>query len=413
MKLGYFIDMFPYQNPITGNILKPTSPGGAGLVVYNLAVQMAKRGHEIYVFTTAQNEDDSISRYGNITIIRYKSNFTIGQGPIALKHLTKPFFSSIDLDIAHSHIGNLPAPIGGAIYAKRKNVPFVITHHGDWIGDYGTFCRRAGVFFYNHLLCNWLCSQSDRIIALSKSHLAGSKVLRKYQDRTTIIPNGINPRDFEIPQSQDDCKTTLNLPLDTKIVLFLGSLTPRKGPQILLNAMKSVIRRHPDTYLVLSGSGSLKENLIETATTTSLKDSVIFTGYVPENLKSSYYRAADIFVLPSLSEAFPLTLLEAGAAGLPIIATDVGGISDILHDGINGYIAKTGDSEDLADKILSLLGDDELREEMGKKGQMLAKQYSWEKVTEETEKVYLDLIRCRHYNAEDPSHRCPGEHADK
>lgn len=393
MRIGYFIDMFPYQNSVTENIFKQFSPGGTGIVAYNLAVQMARRGHEVYVFTTAYDEDDSISRYGNVSVIRYKSNFTIGQCPIALKHLTKLFFSSVDLDIAHSHIGNLPAPIGGAIYAKRKNVPFVITHHGDWIGGFGTLGRRAGVFLYNHFLCDWLFSQSDKVIALSKSHLASSKILRKYQDRTTIIPNGINARDFEISQSQDECKTTLNLPLDKKIILFFGSLTPRKGPQILLSAMKSVLRRHPDAYLVLSGNGSLKENLIATATKNSLKDSVIFTGYVPENLKPSYYRAADIFVLPSFSEAFPLTLLEAGAAGLPIIATDVGGVSDILHDGINGVITKTGDPEDLADKIVSLLDDDELREKLGKKGQMLAEQYSWEKVAEETEKVYLDLIR--------------------
>ncbi len=393
MKIGYFVDMFPYQNPVTGNILKQYSTGGVGAVVYNLTVQMAKRGHEVYVFTTAKDEGSSLSKYDNISIIRYKSNFTIGQNPIALKHLTRPFFSSVDLDIAHSHIGNLPAPVGGAIYAKRKNIPFIITHHGDWIGGFGTLGRRAGVFLYNHFLCDWLFSQSDKVIALSKSHLASSKILRKYQDRTTIIPNGINPRDFEISQSQDECKTTLNLPLDKKIILFFGSLTPRKGPQILLSAMKSVLRRHPDAYLVLSGNGSLKENLIATATKNSLKDSVIFTGYVPENLKPSYYRAADIFVLPSLSEAFPLTLLEAGAAGLPIIATDVGGVSDILHDGINGVITKTGDPEDLAGKIVSLLDDDELREKLGKKGQMLAEQYSWEKVAEETEKVYLDLIR--------------------
>ncbi len=395
MRIGYFIDMFPYKNPITGDTIKPSSPGGAGLVVYDLAVQMAKRDHEVYVFTTTRDEEDSLSRYGNISIIRYKSNFTIGQSAIALKHLTEPFFSNIDLDIAHSHIGSLPAPIGGAIYAKRKKVPFIITHHGDWIGGFGNLSRRAGVFLYNHFLCERLFSRSDKIIALSNSHLAGSKVLKKYQDRTTIIPNGINTQDFKIPQSQDECRSYLNLPLYKKVILFFGSLTPRKGPQVLLSAMKSVQSRYPDTYFVLCGDGSLKENLIETAKNSGLIDSIIFTGYVPENLKPLYYRAADIFVLPSFSEAFPLTLLEAGAAALPIIATDIGGISDILHDEINGYITKIGDPEDLANKIVSLLDDDERRKEMGIKGQILVEQYSWEKVAEQTEKLYLDSIRRR------------------
>ena len=157
--------------------------------------------------------------------------------------------------------------------------------------------------------------------------------------------------------------------------------------------MEAVQRRYPDTCLVVGGSGYLKENLIETAMRSELKDNVVFTSYVPTNRTPLYYRAADIFVLPSFSEAFPLTLLEAGAAGLPIVATDVGGVSDILHDGVNGLITKIGDPEDLAGKITSLLDNKELREEMGKNGRMFAEQYSWEKVAEETEKVYLDLIR--------------------
>ena len=393
MRIGYFIDMFPYQNPITGEIIKQSSPGGAGMVVYNLAVQMAKRGHEVYVFTTAQDEGDSITRYDNVSIIRYKSDFIIGQCPIALKHITRPLFPSFDLDIAHSHIGNLPAPLGGAIYAKRKNVPFIITHHGDWISGFGTLGRRAGVFLYNHFLCDRLFSKSDKIIALSKSHLTGSKVSKKYQNKTIIIPNGLNLQDFQIPQSQDKCRSILNLPAEKKIVLFLGSLVPQKGIQILISAMEAVQRRYPDTCLVVGGSGYLKENLIETAMRSELKDNVVFTSYVPTNRTPLYYRAADIFVLPSFSEAFPLTLLEAGAAGLPIVATDVGGVSDILHDGVNGLITKIGDPEDLAGKITSLLDNKELREEMGKNGRMFAEQYSWEKVAEETEKVYLDLIR--------------------
>ncbi len=135
-----------------------------------------------------------------------------------------------------------------------------------------------------------------------------------------------------------------------------------------------------------------------------LKDNVVFTGYVPTNRTPLYYRAADIFVLPSFSEAFPLTLLEAGASGLPIVATNVGGVSDILHDGVNGLMTKTGDSEDLAGKIITLLDNNELRKEMGKKGQALAKQYSWKIVAEETEKAYLDLIKRENYGMDKIPH---------
>ncbi|HOI57123.1 MULTISPECIES: glycosyltransferase family 4 protein [unclassified Methanoculleus] len=392
MRIGYFIDMFPYQNPITGKILKQSSPGGAGIVAYNLAVQMAKRGHEVYVFTTAQNEDGSLSRYGNISVIRYKSNFTVGQGSIALKHLIRPFFSSVDLDIVHSHAGGLPAPLGGAIYAKRKNIPFVITHHAEWIGGFGTFRRRAGVFLYNNLICDWLLSKSDINIAPSKSFVDVSENLKKYRDKIVIIPNGLNLQEFQIPQSKGECRDILNLPMEKKILLYMGSLHPHKGPNVLITAMAHVVKQHPNTLLLIGGKGIIEEDLKRLTEELNLQNNVKFLGFVTSKSKALYYKASDLFVLPSLTESFGIVNLEAMASGLPVVASSVGGVPDVVKDGINGLLTIPRDPDDLAEKISCLCDSESLRDRLGKTGEILSKEYSWETVSDKTESVYLDLI---------------------
>ena len=119
MKIGYFTSCFPYKNPLTGEIIGPYIGGGVELGSYNLAVNMAKRGHEVFVFTTSIDSKKSIEVYDKIKIYRYPSNFTVGQCPISLSLLYDPLFSEVDLDIVHARMGNLPAPLTAFFYAKK------------------------------------------------------------------------------------------------------------------------------------------------------------------------------------------------------------------------------------------------------------------------------------------------------
>ncbi len=393
MKIGYFTDIFPYQNPVTGDVFKQSHPGGVGEVVYNLVVQMAKKGHEVYVFTTTNDKCDSCSRYGNVSIIRYKSSFTVNQSHVALKHLTAPFFSDIGLDIVHSHTGGLPAPLGGAIYAKRKGIPFVLTHHAEWIGGSGTFRRKFGVFLYNNLICDWLLSRSDINIAPSKSFVERSENLRNYRNTITIIPNGLNLQEFQIPRSRGECRVILDLPPERKILLYMGALYPHKGVRVLIEAMVHIAKQHPDTLLLVGGEGAIEDELKWLTGDLSLQNNVKFLGFVTGKFRALYYNAADIFVLPSLRESFGIVNLEAMASGLPVVSSNVGGVPDVVRDDVNGLLAAPGDPEDLAGKILCLCDSEQLRDRLGRTGKTLSKEYSWETVADRTESVYLDLIR--------------------
>jgi glycosyltransferase involved in cell wall biosynthesis len=120
---------------------------------------------------------------------------------------------------------------------------------------------------------------------------------------------------------------------------------------------------------------------------------VKFAGFVEENLKPFYYRAADVFVLPSVmkTEVFPLVFLEASASGLPIVVSDLDTFKCIIEDGYNGIVTKRGDENNLADAIIYLLENEEVREKMGENAKKKVDDYSWERIAEETEKVYEEV----------------------
>jgi glycosyltransferase involved in cell wall biosynthesis len=389
MKIGYFTNEFPYKNPITGEITKLYCGGGVGEVVFNLAIQMAKRGHEIYIFTTAVEEKTSTTDFENIHIIRYKSYIKIGMASISPGLIYEPLFSNIKLDIIHAHLGNIPGPIGGYLYSKCHHVPLIITHHGDVLHTLGNPLYRS-TLYASDLIMNFLLSKSDRIIVSSKEQVGGSQHLGKYWNKTSIIPNGINSIEFEKENSKEMCRTNLNIPLNKKIILFVGVLSHIKGLSTLLKALRIIKDRYPDVCLVVVGDGNYKKNLISLTGKLGLEQNIIFPGYVFKNIEY-YYNSADLFALPSFSEGYPLVLLEASAAGLPLVVSDLECLKAIVHDGENGLITVTGDEHDLAEKILTLLNDEKKCQLMGRQAKKQIKHLSWESVSSQTEEIYLNI----------------------
>jgi len=394
MNIGYFVGHFPYKD--FGNIDEYTKryhhDGGIN-VAYNLALNMAKRGHEINVFTTSIDFRDSIERYDNITIYRYGTNFRIASGNFSFNLFLKPIRHKVD--ILHTHVGNPIADLAGYAYVKRnKNMPFIITYHGDGQKDIGSFIRNTSVFFYNKYLLDKVLSRADIIISPSEYYIDESRFLGKYRDKIVVIPNGINIWDFGIPHSKEECREKLGLSIDKNVILFVGNLTPYKGPDVLVEAMPIIINKIPNTDLVFVGSGRMRTELEELSKKLGVKKCVKFAGFVEEGLKPLYYKAADVFCLPSTlnTEVFPMVLLEASASGLPMVVSDLNTFKCIIEDGYNGLFTKRGNKNSLADAIIYLLENEEVRKEMGRNARKKVKNYSWERIAEMTEEVYKSLI---------------------
>lgn len=395
MKIGYFSTGFPYWDPRNDKELVFYTHGGVENGTYQLAKQMAKRGHDVFVFTTSANEMDTYEEYNNIHIYRYAKNFTIGRSPVSLSSLYKPVLSDINLDIVHARMGNLPLPLVGCWYAKRHSIPCVVSYHGDWDGNFGSFSRRMGVFLFNNLLCDYILSSANKIIALSEEHAHESKFLRKYLNNMVYIPNGLNFEEFEISYTKEQCRKNLGLPENAKIILFVGSLSPRKAPDILVKSMKTVLDSIPDAYLVIAGSGEMMDELIDLSKKHAIKDSTKFVGHISSE-KYQYYKAADLFVLPSKSsEAFPNVLLEASASKLPSIVSDLWCLKAIIQEGYNGLFTQIGDEVDLAQKIVYLLQNEEVRKEMGMNARKNCEIFTWDLVATKTEQLYLSLLNIK------------------
>jgi glycosyltransferase involved in cell wall biosynthesis len=392
MKIGYFASDFPYKNPLTGETIKLCASGGVENVTYNLAVQMAKRGHNVFIFTSSADSKNSIEDYGKIKVYRYKKNFNIGQAPISFGLLYNPLFFKGKLDIIHSQFGNLPAPIVACIYSIIKKKKLITTYHEDYLGGFGSLLRRFGVFISNFLIADCLLYFSDIVLTPSEYYIEKSKHLRHIIHKVNPIHNGINLDDFDILCTKEEARNRLNLPLDKKIILFVGGLTPRKAPEILLKSMKKILNKSPDAYLVFVGDGYLKPELQRIATEMGISQHVKFSGFISEELKPLYYHSADIFTLPSLSEGFGIVLLEASASGLPLIVSDLDVFKSVIKDEHNGIFTKTGDEVDLADKIIFLLENADLRIKMGNNAKENAKNYSWEHIAEKTEKIYCHML---------------------
>lgn len=393
MKIGYFTTAFPCKNPSTRESTGSYIGGGVENVTYNLALQMGKRGHDVYIFTSSMNNaKDSIEKYGNITIYRYKNNFKIGQSPISSGLIFKPLFSNIDLDIVHSQLGNLPAPLTAYFYAKKKKKPLITTYHEDWIKGFGSLFRKVGVALFDGFIADILLSASNIILTPSQYYINHSMHLSKISKKVCAVPNGIDFEDFHIDLGKHECRKKLGLPLDKKIILFVGSLTPRKAPNVLIEAMSLIVKNYQDCHLVFVGSGNYIKELKSMAKELKLERYITFTGFVDDDVKYMYYHSSDIFVLPSISEGFGIVLLEASACGLPLITSNLVVFKSIVQEGENGYFTKTGDYIDLGNKILFLLQNEDVRLKMGEKSKKNASKFSWERVAEQTEQIYSQYV---------------------
>lgn len=394
MKVGHFISHFPYKRQFDNDMYtKNYVCGGAEIAAYNLITNLSKY-HEINVFTSSINSKYSTESYEHIYIERYGSYFEIGNTKISPNLFRKPLI--YDIDIIHGHNSTPPGVIAALNYAKNKDKPLIITHHGcgEFDNKFGSLIRKVGLYVYDKFLLDQVFSYADIIISPSEHFVEESKFLKRFLDKVVVIPNGVNKKDFEILYSKEECRTKLGLPIGVNILLFFGSLVRRKGPDVIIRAMKKIIKIVPNTLLIVAGTGNLKESLENLSKKLLIKDNIIFPGFIDESIKPIYFKAADIFILPStmIGESFGIVNLEAMSCGIPIIASDIGGIPDVVEDGYNGLLVQPNNYNMLADNVIYLLENRHIRRKMGENGADKVENFSWDKIAKVTKKIYEELI---------------------
>ena len=230
----------------------------------------------------------------------------------------------------------------------------------------------------------------------AKVCIAASSAIKNYfQDigckNIEIIPNGVDIKRFDVRCSRFEAREKLGLK-DEFVVMTVARLEKVKGIKYLIEALSNIELRTSNFKLIIIGDGSERKNLKKLVEKLGLKEKVRFLGQIPNERIPEYLRAADCFVLPSLSEGFGIAILEAQAVGIPAIATNVGGIPDIIKDGENGILVKPANSEDITRAILKIYRQPEFAKKLVEKGKESVKKYGWEEITGRVAKIYQQLL---------------------
>jgi glycogen(starch) synthase len=210
-------------------------------------------------------------------------------------------------------------------------------------------------------------------------------------DKISIIPNGIRPAAF---QAAPDLEVRRRFAApEEKIIFFIGRLVREKGVQVLLEALPLIRNRFPAVRAVIAGQGPYFEELHRLALNLGLDGHVVFAGFIDEATRNQLYAHADVAVFPSLYEPFGLVVLEAMAAGTPVVASDTGGFSETIMHGVNGLKAAAGSAADLAEQVCALLGDPELSRRLARQAlQEVEEKYSWPAIARQYEAIYQQIV---------------------
>jgi D-inositol-3-phosphate glycosyltransferase len=215
-------------------------------------------------------------------------------------------------------------------------------------------------------------------------------------DRIEIVPPGVVHAFFS-PGDKGGARTALGLPAGLPVLLFVGRIQPLKGLDVAVRLLAHVVRRRPEAVLVVvggaSGAGGAAEvaRVADLVAELGLAANVRFVAPQPHHLLSTYYRAADVVVVPSRSESFGLVALEAAACGTPVVAAAVGGLCTLVVDGRTGHLVDGRDPVDYADAVEAVLGDGAGAAAMGRAAADRAAGFTWPTTAARLRRLYADL----------------------
>jgi glycosyltransferase involved in cell wall biosynthesis len=241
---------------------------------------------------------------------------------------------------------------------------------------------------------------ADRVIAVSEHIADQATVLGVEPRRISVIRSGVDTQRFS-PREKGDARRRLQLARTDNVVLFVGNLEPRKQVDVLLRAIASLKKKVPELRLLVVGSGESAgvqdqtARLIRLTQELGLEPGVRFMGRLSETELLDAYAAADVFALPSSSEAQGIVALEAMACGLTVVASAVGGLLGTIEDGATGFLVQASDVDALAEKLQEVLGDPQLRQRIGTAARRaVEQQFTWAKAAESTLDVYREVAQC-------------------
>ncbi|OGW08552.1 MAG: hypothetical protein A2W75_11185 [Nitrospinae bacterium RIFCSPLOWO2_12_39_15] len=354
------------------HIVEDLKIGGLERVIENIVTGLDKEKYQPSVLCLTRGGEiaDEIKSKGiDVEIMNIKDYHSIAN---ILKVVEWLKFRKVD--IAHTH--GYPAGVLGRIAATIARVKCIYHHiHTTYLDfKYRNYViERVLSKFTNKVIC---CSDAVKMHAVNAIGISEDKLITLY--------NGIPEPDLKDASTIENLKHTLGIPGDVIVIGCVASLVPHKGHKYLLEAFKNI----DNACLILVGDGILRNELERFADELGIKNRVIFTGYQMD--VTPYIQIMDIFVLPSSErEGLGISVIEAMTIGKPVIATKLGGILEVIEDGVTGILVEPKDKDALAKAIKKLLNSLKLMQKMGQNGmERYLKIFTLNQMMKELEKIY-------------------------
>ena len=334
--------------------------GGSGIVGSELGKELAARGHTVHFISSALptrlTELNERVRFHEVQMMSYPL-FEHQPYTLALATKMSTVAEQEDLDLLHVHYA-IPHSIS-AILAREslkphRRLPVITTLHGTDITLVGADRSYLPITKY-------ALEQSDGVTAIS-NYLKQATIDTFQFDRIEVIPNFVCPSEYK---PRPDCELRQALSPDgAPILVHVSNFRPVKRPVDCVEILARVLKKTP-ARLVMVGDGSERTNAIHRERSLGVFDRCAFVGKQPRIV--DYLCAADVLLLPSEQESFGLAALEAMACEVPVVASRVGGVPEVVDDGETGFLSETGDIEKMADDAARLLADEEFRRQMGRR----------------------------------------------
>jgi len=268
-------------------------------------------------------------------------------------------------------------------------LPIVATVHATESGRHGGIFNETSKYIHEQEY--WLTYEAWRVIVCSE--FMKQEVVRLFNspaDKVDIIYNGVEPEKFEFEWTNAERvahRAKLALPTE-KIVMYVGRFVREKGIHVLLNAASVILAQEPSTKFLIVGGGN-RERFEKFVHWAGLQDKVLFTGFMANRSLHQLYRCADVAVFPSLYEPFGIVALEGMAAGAPVVASDAGGLKEVVLHGETGTLSYANNPESLAWAVLDVLRNPERAEKMSAKARIrLRTDFDWSHLADQTIAVY-------------------------
>jgi glycosyltransferase involved in cell wall biosynthesis len=346
----------------------------------------ADRGHDVHLISFEKGDVENVKVHNlrRPFALRFGLDFPF---KLARARTVKRLVRRIDPDVLHAHY-LLDYGFYGALCGFK---PFVVTAWGSDVLLVPSEEPRKQ--FMKRFIAKYVVGKADLVTGDSESLVRAVVGLGVDERKVRLIVHGVDLRVFHVVENGEKFKEDLGVSQDHRVVISTRNLEPVYDVSTLVKAIPYVIGERPNTFFLIVGGGTLRHQLEELVRELGVAENVKFVGSVSNKEMPKFLGSSDVYVSTSLSDTTSVSLLEAMACGLPVVVTDLEGNRECVKEGVNGFVFSKGDFKVLAERIVFLLRNEDVRRKFGSVNtRYVEEEGNYEKEMGKMEKYYKELV---------------------